>query len=233
MKKPKAALLPLKRALTLVGARTPDWALHGSQMAVNYLKLGRWMRHNSFVAPKRVSKRFEVFDEVANAVKDKQVLYLEFGVFAGATMRYWSRALKHPGSILHGFDSFEGLPEDFDVNGRYPKGHFDVGGQLPNIEDPRVRFFKGWFEETLPGYEVPSHEVLVLNLDADLYSSTKTVFDRLEQYIVPGTYIYFDDMSRPDHEPRAFKEFMEATCKKFEIVVADSSLNRAFFRCIK
>ena len=64
------------------------------------------------------------------------VLYLEFGVFEGASMRRWSTALKNPASLLHGFDSFEGLPEDFDF--KYPKGHFDVGGSLPDIDDDRI-----------------------------------------------------------------------------------------------
>lgn len=225
-------LRSFKRALTVGGARLPESMLHQSQMVVNYMKLGRWMKQHGFDVPKRVATRNDVFSEVAAAVEDKQVLYLEFGVFEGASMRFWSNALKHPSATLHGFDSFEGLPDDFDVNGPYVKGTFDVGGQPPQIADPRVTFFKGWFDETLATYQVPAHEVLVLNLDADLYSSTKTVLDTLEPYIVAGTYIYFDDMSRPEHEPRAFGEFIGRTGKKFEAVVADASLNTTFFRCI-
>lgn len=55
------------------------------------------------------------------------MLYLEFGVYKGESLRYWARELKHPDSKLHGFDSFEGLPKDFDVNGRYGKSAFNVG----------------------------------------------------------------------------------------------------------
>ena len=44
-------------------------------------------------------------------VQDQRVLYLEFGVFRGRTIRYWSRKLRHPETRLHGFDSFEGLPD--------------------------------------------------------------------------------------------------------------------------
>jgi len=44
-------------------------------------------------------------------VRDKKVLYMEFGVAYGASIRYWSRELKNPTSVFHGFDSFEGLPE--------------------------------------------------------------------------------------------------------------------------
>ena len=35
--------------------------------------------------------------------------YLEFGVFTGGTMRFMARRVG--GRIIHGFDSFEGLPE--------------------------------------------------------------------------------------------------------------------------
>jgi hypothetical protein len=135
--------------------------------------------------------------------------------------------------MLHGFDSFEGLPEDYDdAGGKYVQGHFDVGRKPPQIADPRVQFYVGWFDETLPTYQVPDHEVLVLNLDADLYSSTQLVLRTLRPHIKEGTFIYFDEMSRPDHEPRAFTEFMAETGLRFEPVAADSTLNNAFFRCI-
>ena len=134
--------------------------------------------------------------------------------------------------MLHGFDSFEGLPEDFDVAGPYVKGTFATGGAMPRIDDPRVKFFKGWFEETLPSYRPPDHDVLVVCMDADLYSSTILVLRHLRQWIVPGSFIYFDDMSRPEHEPRAFDEFMKETGLSFRLVAADRSLNTAFFECV-
>ena len=86
-------------------------------------------------------------------------------------MRQWSKLLRNPASTLHGFDSFLGLPHDWTLEG-HERGYFSTEGQVPEIDDPRVRFFVGWFEETLPQYEWPEHEVLVVVLDADLYSST-------------------------------------------------------------
>jgi hypothetical protein len=222
-----------KRLLTIVGAPLSVRRLHQLQMVVNYMKLGRWMAENDFKVEPRVPDRFAVFDAVAEQVRDKQVLYLEFGVFTGESMRYWSRALKRPDSRLHGFDSFEGLPEDFDVDGGpYPKGTFNRGGEIPLIDDSRVQFFKGWFDEVLPMYQLPEHEVLVIVLDADLYSSTVYVLRHLSQFITSGTFIYFDDMSRPDHEPRAFKEFMNESGREFRLVSTDYSLNNSFFECV-
>jgi len=188
------------------------------------------MKRFGYRLPMRVNTRAEVFDVVGAAVRDDLVLYLEFGVFEGASMRHWSTALKNPASLLHGFDSFVGLPEDFDF--KHPKGYFDVDGSFPDIDDERITYFKGWFEDTLPAYEVPDHDVLVVNLDADLYSSTSLVLEYLLPHIVAGTFIYFDDFSRPDHEPRAFHEFTAKSGLRFEPVVADRSLNYVFFQCV-
>jgi hypothetical protein len=229
----RTILQSFKQFLTMVGARMPARMLHQLQMIVNYMKLGRWMSENGFQIERRVPDRFAVFAAVAERVHEKQVLYLEFGVFRGASMRYWSSALKHPEARLHGFDSFEGLPEDFDVDGPYTKGTFDTRGGIPQIDDSRVKFFKGWFDEVLPTYQLPKHEVLVIVLDADLYSSTLCVLRHLRSFITPGTFIYFDDMSRPDHEPRAFKEFISESGLGFRLISADYSLNTVFFECVK
>ncbi len=226
-------LRSFKKALTHIGARTPARRLHLLQMIINYMKLGRWMTDNHFHIKQRSTNRLAVFEAVAQRVCEARVLYLEFGVYKGASMRYWSSALKHPAAKLHGFDSFEGLPEDFDgIGGHHKKGMFNVGGVLPNMDDPRVEFFKGWFTDVLPGYSLPDHDTLVVVMDADLYSSTSYVLNRLCPHVVPGSFIYFDNMSRPEHEARAFREFIEKSGLRFELVAADDSLNTAFFECV-
>ncbi|MDH4188472.1 MAG: TylF/MycF family methyltransferase [Nitrospira sp.] len=136
---------------------------------------------------------------------------------------------RDPGAILHGFDSFEGLPEE---SGPWTKGQFGTNGRIPHTEDPRVRFFKGWFNEVLPTYSLPPHEVLVINMDADLYSSTIFVLRQLRPNIKQGTLIYFDEMNHPEHEPRAFDEFIAESGLKFRVVSADKTLAFVMFECI-
>jgi hypothetical protein len=228
----KAILRTFKQLLTYFGAILPESFLHSFQMILNYMKLGRWNRAQGFVYPVRFPYRAQVFNVVAEKIKDERVLYIEFGVYQGTSMRWWSEALKNPASILHGFDSFEGLPEAFDdAGGKYARGWFSTGGQLPQIEDSRVTFFKGWFDQTLPGYTLPDYDVLVVNIDADLYSSTIYVLNTLRPHLKQGTYLYLDDMSRPDHEPRALQEFMQETGLRFRALAADVTLNNAFFVC--
>ncbi len=221
-----------KQFLTLVGARLSARGVHQLQMVVNYIRLGHWMARNKYLVKRRLPDRYAVFDVVVEQVREKRVLYLEFGVFQGASMRYWANALKHPEARLHGFDSFEGLPEDLDMDGPYVKGVFDVQGRIPQVNDPRVTFFKGWFEEVLPSYRLPEHEVLVVVIDADLYSSTRCVLQRLRPFLKAGDFLYFGDMSRPDHEPRALEEFVRESGLRFQLVAADYSLNNAFFQCL-
>jgi len=228
----KKILRSIKHILTIFGGCLSARKIHHLEMVVNYMKLGCWMSENNFKIDVRVPDRNAVFDVVKEDVCDKRVLYLEFGVFKGASMRYWSNVLKHPEAMLYGFDSFEGLPDDFDIAGNIVKSTFDVGGVIPEIEDPRVMFFKGWFDDVLPTIQIPDHEVLVITMDADLYSSTINVLRHLRTYIKPGTFIYFDDMSRPDHEPRAFLDFIKESELKFRLICADYSLNCSFFECV-
>jgi macrocin-O-methyltransferase TylF-like protien len=212
-----------------LGTRMPKAGLYQLQGILNFLRLGRWMRDHGFHFDRLVRDRWEVFDAVISRVQDKRVLYLEFGVFRGRTIRYWSTKLRNPDTRLHGFDSFEGLPEAW---GPHTKGTFSVSGKLPEIADPRVKFFKGWFDRVLPDYVVPEHDVLVLIMDADMYTSTAYVLNHLRSYIRPGTFIYFDEINHVEDEAKAFHEFMEATSLKFIPVCADRSLTRAVFECV-
>jgi hypothetical protein len=217
-----------KYLLTRLGALLSARAVYSLNASINYLEVGRWMRAKRFDTSRRFSRREELFDLVGKQVGNRQVLYLEFGVYQGEATRRWSKLLLNPNTKLHGFDSFEGLPENWLPHRQ--KGHFAADGAIPQIDDSRVRFFKGWFDETLPKYECPLHEVLVINLDADLYSSTILVLKALKNQIVPGTYIYFDEFNHRDHELRAFDEFINETGMQFSLVGVTRALHRAVFK---
>jgi hypothetical protein len=214
--------------LTRLGRHMPYDLIHNLDAVANYLTVGRWFEQHGIDIPIRVDDRYKLFDLVAPQLREAQVLYLEFGVWKGNCMRYWSKLLKNENSLLHGFDSFEGLPEDWDYTTM--KGHFSTDGQVPAIEDPRVRFFKGWFEDTLPAYEVPRHDHLFINLDADLYSSTKTVLGCLKEHIRKGTFIYFDEFNDRFHEMKAFDEFLREAGMIFRVVGADTQLSSVIFQ---
>ena len=133
--------------------------------------------------------------------------FLEFGVFRGDSIREWCGLNQNPESRFYGFDSFQGLPNEWrDGQG---KGHFDVNGTLPQIADDRVKFIKGWFDQTVPQFAkdfVPKNRLL-LHLDADLYSSTILPLIYLNGCLGPGSLLIFDEFYDRNHEFKAFKDF--------------------------
>ena len=221
----------LKTWLTRVGVHVSARTIHRLNAALNYLEVGRWMAAHGFDTSRRVGDRREIYEQIAAEVGQQRVLYLEFGVHRGESMRIWSGLLRHPEAHLHGFDSFEGLPEDWNLDDG--KGTFSTGGAAPEVQDSRVVFIKGWFDATLKDYVPPAHERLVLHLDADLYSSTKTVLDALAAYIVPGCFVLFDEFSDRLHELRAFDELLRMHPGwRFRLVAADAILARVAFERI-
>ena len=138
---------------------------------------------------------------------------MEFGVFTGGTTRFIAKILQKSkkNQHYHGFDSFEGLPEDWGgfVLG---KGAFDLGGKLPEVPN-NVTLYKGWFDETLsPWLENHSGPIAFMHIDCDLYSSTNTIFNLLGSRIQEGTIILFDEYFNfpgwREHEHKAFLEFI-------------------------
>lgn len=135
-------------------------------------------------------------------------LIMEFGVYSGKTINHIAGQVKT--NIVYGFDSFEGLPEDW--RSGYVKGSFRKDN-LPEVKE-NVHLIKGWFKDTLPGFMEEHKEVCsFVHIDCDLYSSTKDVFQALEGRIIPGTVIVFDEYFNypgwQNHEYKAFKEFIE------------------------
>ncbi len=222
--------LLFRRALFGVGSRISAVTIQRLDNAVNYLASARFAADRGLLGAPSFPSREELFARIADDVGRDRTLYLEFGVYRGASMRLWSKLLTNPLSRLHGFDSFEGLPEHWTTVA--PRGHYSAGGQIPKIDDSRVTFFKGWFEDTLPTYSLGDYDRLVVSLDADLYSSTKCVLDSLEKAIAPGTYLYFDEFCHRHHEMKAFIEFEARTGMKFEVVGQTGCWERVAFRRI-
>jgi hypothetical protein len=152
--------------------------------------------------------------EAATGQVEIQGLYCEFGVYRGETVNFIASLVT---AEVHGFDSFEGLPEDWKQG--HEKGTFALEA-LPQVR-PNVRLHKGWFEDTIPAFreQHPAVQVAFLHLDADLYSSTRTVFELLGDAIVAGTVIEFDEFfNYPGWCEGEYKAFMEF-CRERQVEV--------------
>lgn len=136
-------------------------------------------------------------------------LILEFGVAYGRSITVIGK-LVAPRKV-HGFDSFEGLPEDWAAG--VGKGAF-AQAQLPEVPD-NVELLVGWFDNTLPPFLAANPgPIAFLHVDCDLYSSTRTILTLCAERIVKGTVIAFDEYFGYDgwreHEFKAFHEFCAA-----------------------
>jgi len=141
---------------------------------------------------------------------------LEFGVASGRTIRNFAQT--QPVRVIHGFDSFQGLPETW--TWLFPAGSF--AQRLPKVPE-NVRLHVGLIQDTLPEWcDNNTGPVSLVHIDVDLYSSTKTILTHLQDRIIPGTIIIFDEyMNYPGWEQdefRAWQEHVQARGIQYEYI---------------
>lgn len=195
---------------------------------INYVKMGRWLHSRGLTSRRVLHGREAVHDLALRLTGDASFLYLEFGVYKGTSLRYWSERAMHPDTILVGFDSFEGLSEPW--RHAVMRGAFDTGGRPPSLHDPRVQIVAGWFEESLSRFQLPEHDLLVANIDCDLYSSTRTVLRALGPHLKPGSLLLFDELNDVENELRALDEFLDSTPIRLEPLARSRSWAHWLFR---
>ena len=143
-------------------------------------------------------------------------LVLEFGVFNGKSIRQIAKLVDGP---VHGFDSFEGIPENWNDE---TLGSYSTKGVLPEVP-ANVTLHQGWFENSIPIFkQTHTAPIRFMNIDCDLYSSTKTVLDLLAQQITKGTVLVFDEYigntSWREDEHKAFHEAAQTYGWSYEVL---------------
>lgn len=144
---------------------------------------------------------------------DPQGWAAEFGVYSGYSLGIIAEHMP-----VVGFDSFEGLPEDWREG--FPKGTFSMedephlGWNLLPAANAMV--VPGWFSDTAP--EFPFPPLGLVHIDCDLYSSTVTALESVYSAMSVGTLVVFDEYhgypGANEHESKAWKEF----CERYRIV---------------
>ena len=158
--------------------------------------------------PKLLGSGHAVLKEAYEAISLQLGLILEFGVRHGTSIRQLASFTSKP---IYGFDSFEGLPEDWHQES---KEVYSTRGNIPKVP-PHVTLIPGWFDQTLPLFlEKHEDDVALINIDCDIYSSTKTVLELLSARIKKGTIIIFDEYIGNLHwEEDEHKAFMESVAQ--------------------
>lgn len=118
--------------------------------------------------------------------------YMQFGVHKAFTLNHMARI--RPDVHWYGFDSFEGLPHDWNLGGKaIPASKFRLA-EPPKVKE-NVSLIKGWFKDSLPIFEaLMSEPCAFIDIDSDVYESARDVLWILNDLIVPGTLIRFDEL---------------------------------------
>lgn len=127
------------------------------------------------------------------------------------------------------FDSFEGLPDptadDYDVErGESTGEHIHLltkgscFGSLQEVRNlmlnvmkfpaDRVRFVRGWFQDTIPVHTDSIGEIALLRIDGDWYESTKCCLEGLYSKVVKGGAVIIDDYESCYGCRKAVDEFL-------------------------
>jgi O-methyltransferase len=196
---------------------------HGLRYLSYRPKLVTWCKKHSGPYP-IFDERTEMYDFINKEILSScAILYLEFGVFKGESIKYFANINSNSDSIFIGFDTFTGLPNDWLTFTRTVKSNtFDTGGEIPQLEDPRINFYKGLFQDTLPIFlnEYKSGKQLVIHNDSDLYSATLFMLTYANKIITPGTIIIFDEFYSVLDEFRALEDYCESYMRSYEVVAA-------------
>jgi Macrocin-O-methyltransferase (TylF) len=173
---------------------------------------------------------------------------LEFGVADGYSFTKMLYATEYMDMtdrvVVHGFDTFAGLPECQDaadesliggeewVPGTYVGRYDDLRAYCAR-RYPNHELHKGLFEHTLTDRFLSSledHAPILIWIDCDYYASTRQIFDRLIPYIPTGCVVYFDDLpfnygSRFTGEMRAVTEINDGSFGDGVELVRDRNLS--------
>lgn len=118
--------------------------------------------------------------------------YLQFGVHRGNTLNFM--ALERPDVHWYGFDSQDGLPHEWVLGKKIVAADkFKLGD--PPVLEPNCTYIKGWFKDTVPPFaKGMKRPAAFIDIDSDVYESAHDVLFGMNEHIVPGTVIRFDEL---------------------------------------
>jgi len=129
---------------------------------------------------------------IKESIKNDKYLenyYLEFGIFVGTSINFFSKYVKK----IYGFDSFEGLKEDW-VGFVQPAGTFNLNKKIPKLNSNVVPIV-GWVQDTLDNFlKKEKPRINFVHLDMDTYETTKFILEKIKPYLISNSIIVFDEL---------------------------------------
>lgn len=241
---------PFMTFLRLFGGLFPGDRLKTSAY-LNLVHRPRRFLRNAAYSFYRMDHIYDVISEFRSTYSGNFSI-LEFGVADGYAFTKKLYASKYLGMedriVVHGFDTFEGMPATADTRDQAIVGDGWVEGQFKGNHErlseycerryKNFRLHKGFFSDTLTPEFLESLRrdlPMLIWIDCDYYTSTRSIFERLIPYIPTGCVIYFDEYefnygSRFTGEARVVHEMNQGAFGEGLELVLDRELSLSLSR---
>jgi O-methyltransferase len=175
--------------------------------------------------------------DCAVKMKDKEGVYVECGVAAGAQII--AMAAGAPDKIIYAFDSFQGIPLPSNRDNQMPGIKFLNESERKSLPNPGEQVLEttgatsvseedfknhlltagvnlknivispGWFEHTVKLFGQLNVNISILRLDGDLYNSTYVCLQHLFPRVCKGGIVIIDDWQLPGCREAVYDYFTE------------------------
>ena len=176
------------------------------EILVEHVDFSTWVKTN-FPEARFYRTREKLWKQMQNTAAEVYGVEwdcYEFGVAHGYLTNKWLEAPSTYIRSWNGFDRFSGLPTNWrDLD----EGHFDNEGVPPDIEDARLCWHVGNFEETVPSVNLTTNPK-ILFFDLDLYDPTLFVWIKFKDSLNSQDIIYFDEAFDGDERKILIEEVL-------------------------
>ena len=102
--------------------------------------------------------------------------------------------MSHHSREIYGFDSFEGLEEEWNMNDYNPIGRFSLNKKNPKVLK-NVTLIKGKVQNTLENFlkDKKDKKIIFAHMDMDTYIPTKYALNKIKPFLQKGSVVLFDE----------------------------------------
>jgi hypothetical protein len=171
--------------------RVTSWSLYENEEIIkcyNHFKI--FFKNAVFLSDKNSVLEYAIKKSLQQNLEQPGA-YLEFGVWTGESINFLSKFL--PKNSIYGFDSFEGLREDW-KGYHLTSGTFNLNKKVPKLQKNIIPIV-GWIQDTLPSFlSEKKPKINFIHIDTDTYETAKFILENTKKYLCKNSIIVFDEL---------------------------------------
>lgn len=170
--------------------KSPFEKFQDESLESSYIHFKKYFKNSIFLKDFRI-KTYAISKALEVNTKNEG-LFIEFGVHKGKSINFFSKIIKN--NLIYGFDSFEGLREDWKGT-QAQKGTFNLKGIIPPLRK-NVIPVKGWIQDTLPKFikEKDQDKINFVHIDVDTYETSHFILKTIKPFLNKDAIILFDEL---------------------------------------